>query len=511
MRLLPPIALRRLSRVLAGPAPRTFVSSATRRNVQPSPRTPPAGKAPPAGGPRSQLPSIPEVGSEEIIVRDGKEVVLRTFQHPRSSLGKSQMTTLEHTLPARAHLHETQLSLARDTERPFYLPYYYLRDLCKCPQCVDPHSNQRSFRTHDIHTSIHPRRVTWDGKDLEIQWNNDIDGYEREHTSRWPYRYLRDPINNTHDSTHPNMKRFLWNAADMEKYQHWISYEDYMHSNKKFTRAMKSLSSLGLIFVKDIPSSREMVEKIATRMGPLRNSFYGSTWDVRTVPQAKNVAYTNQHLGFHMDLLYMNEPPAYQLLHCLENSCEGGESLFADAFNVADRMKRELYRDYKVLLMKKVGYEYVHEDSIYHNTWPVFERDPITKHLRNVNYSPPFQSAIPTSERPDGRGQTLEGFSPFKRAMTRFTQDLESKESVFQLKLNPGECAIFANRRVVHARNKFNTTNGSRWLAGAYVDEDAMLSRFAVCRKNDLDAWIQSDPRVINDLMPHKARKRSSD
>lgn len=421
------------------------------------------------------------------------------------------MTTLEHTLPARAHLHETQLSLARGTERPFYLPYYYLRDLCKCPQCVDPHSNQRSFRTHDIHTSIHPRRVTWDGQDLEIQWNNDIVGYDREHTSRWPYHYLRDPINNTHDTTHPNMKPFLWNAADMEKYQHWISYEDYMHSDKKFTRAMKSLASLGLIFVKDIPSSREMVEKIATRMGPLRNSFYGSTWDVRTVPEAKNVAYTNQHLGFHMDLLYMNEPPAYQLLHCLENSCEGGESLFADAFNVADRMKKTFYQDYKVLIMKKLGYEYVHEDSIYHNTWPVFERDPITKNLRNVNYSPPFQSAIPTSERPDGSGQTLEGYRSFKRAMTRFTRDLESKESVFQLKLNPGECVIFANRRVVHARNKFNTTNGSRWLAGAYVDEDAMLSRFAVCRKNDLEAWMQSDPRVINDLMPHKAQNGSSD
>jgi alpha-ketoglutarate-dependent taurine dioxygenase len=457
------------------------------------------------------VPRIPQIGEEEVIERDGEEVTVRTFKHPNAPDGEDQLTTLETTRPARAHLHEDRLSLTTDKERLVYFPYYYLRDLCKCPQCVDPHSNQRSFRTHDIRRSIHPRRVTWDGKDLEIQWNNDIQGYDREHTSRWPYHYLRKPIINTHDTGHPHMSPFRWNAATMEKYQHWISYEDYMHSEKKFTAAMQNLARLGLIFVKDIPSSREMVEKIATRMGPLRNSFYGSTWDVRTVPEAKNVAYTNQHLGFHMDLLYMNEPPGYQLLHCLENSCEGGESLFADAFNVADRMKRTHKKDYKTLTTRHIGYEYVHEDAIYHNTWPVFELDPKTHQLRNVNYSPPFQSAIPTWKQPDGKGQGFSGYGSFKQAMHNFAYDLESKDSVFQLKLNPGECVIFANRRVVHARNKFNTTNGSRWLAGAYVDQDAVLSRFAVVKRNDLKSWVASDPGVVSKFMPNQAQTESSE
>jgi alpha-ketoglutarate-dependent taurine dioxygenase len=292
----------------------------------------------------------------------------------------------------------------------------------------------------------------------------------------------------------------------MERYQHWTTLDDFLHSDTKFTFAMQNLARLGLIFIKDIPPYRDMVENIATRMGPLRNSFYGSTWDVRSVPEAKNVAYTNQHLGFHMDLLYMNEPPGYQLLHCLENSCDGGESLFADTFNIADRMKRTNPSDYYELTRRHLGYEYVHEDSIYHNTWPVFELDPKTKELKNVNYSPPFQSAVPTWKGEAGKQNRL-NYEKFWKAMYRFTKDMESEDSVFKLKLNPGECVIFANRRVVHARNKFSTEHGSRWLAGAYVDEDAMLSRFAVTKEADLDNWVKGDPKMINQLMPGAYQK----
>jgi hypothetical protein len=66
---------------------------------------------------------------------------------------------------------------------------------------------------------------------------------------------------------------------------------------------------------------------------------------------------------------------------------------------------------------------------------------------------------------------------------------LESKEMTFDLKLKPGECVIFDNRRIVHARGHFNTLTGSRWLAGAYVDTDAVLSRFNVASKKQPDAW----------------------
>lgn len=358
------------------------------------------------------------------------------------------------------------------------LTHFQLRDMCKCPECVDPHSKQRSFRTQDIPSDIRASDIKFDGNFLEVSWKNDIPGYGKDHISRWDLEYFKDRVIDPHLRHSRREWAMLWDRTSMTEHQHWISYNHYIKSDKRFAAAILHLRRTGLIFVKDIPQSREMVEKIATRMGPLRNSFYGSTWDVRSVPEAKNVAYTNQFLGFHMDLLYMNEPPGYQLLHCLENSCVGGESLFVDTAMVAHRMKKELPDMFNLLTQHKLAYEYRHENAIYYNQRPVIEKSTRDGEIHRVNYSPPFQSALPD---PDQQGDlSSRPYQKFTKALKTLSDRMETETNIFQLKLNPGECVIFDNRRIAHARRQFDTATGSRWLAGAYVDEDAVLSQMAV-------------------------------
>lgn len=480
MRPLPPIALRQFTRGRITLATRGLFSSAKL--------------------------SIPEIAPKDSPMEDLLDkatlhdaAVRETFTNRRSgSPGNPQRkvinrpgfkSTLETEWPA--YVTPRSLLLWTPEERNLKFRFLYLRDLCKCPQCVDPHSKQRLFRTSDIPVNVYARHLKWDGKQLEIHWANDIPGYDKHHISRWSAEYLTKPVINTHDIASLRKSSVRWPGALMQKMQHWVSFEDYMNDDAKFAAAMAHLSRTGLIFVKNVPESREMVEKIATRMGPLRNTFYGSTWDVRTVPEAKNVAYTNQHLGFHMDLMYMNEPPGYQLLHCLENSCEGGESLFADTFRVAMTMRKTHPAYFDALSTFPLGYEYVHEGSIYYNKWPVFELQKGNGRLRRVNYSPPFQSALPwhsfKKRWPNEDPFPFE--TEYTRALKHFASSLEDKANIFQLKLNAGECVIFANRRIAHARNQFNTSTGSRWLAGAYVDEDALMSRFAVCQRKNPGAW----------------------
>ncbi|CAL5867172.1 uncharacterized protein PFLUO_LOCUS1384 [Penicillium psychrofluorescens] len=400
---------------------------------------------------------------------------------------------------AKLRVESDRLFVYNGTSKQNMYTYFYLRDLCKCPQCVDPHSKQRSFRSSDIPSNVAPRRVEWDNKKLVIQWQNDIPGYGKSHTSSFDPDYLERPVTLAlHDPKNLRQVR-PWHNSRMQRWQHWVSFEDYMNDEVKFTAAMRNLQTLGLIFVKDIPESREMVGKIATRMGPLRNTFYGSTWDVRTVPQAKNVAYTNQHLGFHMDLMYMNEPPGFQLLHCLENSCEGGESLFSDTFNVVNWLRMHSTKsDYDLLTQMELAYEYQHEDQIYHHKRPVIQMDATGEFVQYVNYSPPFQSALPLAKTSKDDQDRL------MKILRIFAKQLQKPTNIFQLKLNPGECAIFNNRRIAHARNHFNTTDGSRWLAGAYVDEDAILSRYAVCQKKYPNVWRDATPATA-DSAPNDA------
>ncbi|KAL2860932.1 putative Gamma-butyrobetaine hydroxylase subfamily [Aspergillus lucknowensis] len=388
--------------------------------------------------------------------------------------------------------------------RPCELSFIRLRDGCKCPLCVDVHSKQRKFRFSDIPLDIKANSFQWDGKSLALTWNKDVPGFKASHVTRYDAKELHYAFDRGYkDSVGLERHRTGWNKDSMKSLQHWISYEDYMHDNDKFAIAMRFLATLGLVFVKGIPDSREMVEKIATRMGPVRDSFYGRTWDVRTVPQARNVAYTNQFLGFHMDLMYMNDPPGFQLLHCLRNSCDGGESLFADTFRIAAVMKTNNRHYFDILANTSLTYEYQHKDNSYQNTWPVFEARPTTNPLNtvtHVNYSPPFQGF----RQPEpGAKLSIPREQEELAALSHFARLLESEQNIFELKLQPGECVIFENRRVVHARRQFNTTSGERWLAGAYVDEDAVLSRFQVLKESNPVSWDKLTLGLLR-LLPAK-------
>lgn len=394
---------------------------------------------------------------------------------------------LERKVPKGVKATNTKLSVKIDaTDRA--LTHIMLRDSCQCPRCVDPHSKQRKFLTGDIKVDVRPRSIAREGKTLEIKWENDIPGFDESHVSTYnidDLAYLHP--NPVRSNSGKLRSRMLWDQQKMKSLQHWITYDDYMNNERKFVKAMRHLALTGLIFLKDIPDSRDEVEKIATKMGPIRNTFYGATWDVRSVPQAKNVAYTNQDLGFHMDLMYMQNPPGYQLLHCLENASVGGESMFLDSFRVAHDIFATDRTMFDQLANLRLSYEYNHEDHVYSHQWPVFHVAPNSTNklsLEHVNYSPPFQSRMLEKNK-----------YPFcvkaVGSLKYLDEHLKDEARIFERKLQPGECAIFENRRVLHARRPFDLNGGNRWLAGTYVDEDALLSKFKTLSRKYPETWHQ--------------------
>ncbi|PGH05922.1 hypothetical protein GX51_02703 [Blastomyces parvus] len=379
-----------------------------------------------------------------------------------------------------------------------------LRDACTCPKCVDESTKQREFCMSDIPTDVAVKTVQVHDGQLVVTWHKDIPGYDESHVSTFSAEQLSTMTTVEKFFQAREGRRTTWNKSVMEQHQHWVSFKDYMEDDSQFLLAMRSLKYLGLLFVKDIPESAEMVEKIATRMGPLRNSFYGQTWDVRSVPDAKNVAYTNKHLGFHMDLLYMKDPPGYQLLHCLRNSFEGGESLFADTFQAAENLRQNNRPLFDILATMPTRFEYKNNNQHYQYSHPTIEvqggaeffinppKKNSVPYINYVNYSPPFQAPSYLTERANDVGD----LKLYLEAMKAFAAELAQPENIFQVKLEPGQCVIFQNRRVVHARNAFNLSGagdgengGERWLRGAYVDEDALRSTYRQLSTQDNLSW----------------------
>ena len=63
----------------------------------------------------------------------------------------------------------------------------------------------------------------------------------------------------------------------------------------------------------------------------------------------------------------------------------------------------------------------------------------------------------------------------YYKAYRKFSNIIDDPAMALTFKLNPGECFIVDNTRVLHARTAYSG-KGSRWLQGCYVDKDGLLS-----------------------------------
>ncbi|KAI9809000.1 MAG: hypothetical protein M1825_002289 [Sarcosagium campestre] len=362
----------------------------------------------------------------------------------------------------------------------------FLRDACSCPLCVDPSTQQKLFQTSDIPSSISAKSSKFTPADgLTIRWKDDLIGYPEDHTTVIPTDFLRayaNPIARYQRRHQHFDERVLWNRDIMESDVENLPYEGYMNDDSVLLTALRQLRIYGLVFLKDVPQSDEQaVERIALRIGALKDTFYGRTWDVKSVAEAKNVAYTHQSLGLHMDLLYFQQPPQLQLLHCIRNSATGGNSIFSDAFRAAQYVRMSSASLFAALSSFPVSYHYRNAGQHYHYIRPTFELEPTARsdlkpRVVAVNWSPPFQAPCDVHTG-TGDGGRLRAYLTGAKL---FADRAETVESLYERRLAEGECVLFDNRRVLHGRRAFDVDSGERWLKGAYVDADAWWSRLRV-------------------------------
>ena len=207
--------------------------------------------------------------------------------------------------------------------------------------------------------------------------------------------------------------------------------------------------------------------QIADLFGYVRETNYGKWFEVRSEINATNLAYTNLGLQAHTDNPYRDPVPTIQILYCLENSVSGGDSTVVDGFNAALRLKNE-NPDYFSLLSKYCArFEYNGEKGVHlQSRRPMIELSPDGE-LIAIRFN--NRSTAPVTDVP------YEDMMNYYKAYRAFSDIINDPKLAVNFKLNPGECFILDNTRVLHARTAYSKT-GSRWLQGCYVDKDGLLS-----------------------------------
>lgn len=248
------------------------------------------------------------------------------------------------------------------------------------------------------------------------------------------------------------------------------SWSHISQSRSALARWLARVRRHGVAMLRDLPADSGAVCQVAELFGYVRETNYGRCFDVRSEVNPTNLAYTNLGLQAHTDNPYRDPVPTIQLLSCLENSVEGGESVVVDGFRIAERMRSENPRDFDVLSRHCARFEYAGAPGVrLRSRRPVIDLAPDGE-LVGIRFN--NRSAAPLTDIP------FEAMEDYYGACRRFAEMVSDPAMEVTFRLAPGELFIVDNTRVLHARKAFSGS-GMRWLQGCYADKDGLLSTLA--------------------------------
>ena len=206
---------------------------------------------------------------------------------------------------------------------------------------------------------------------------------------------------------------------------------------------------------------------VAGLFGYVRETNYGKWFEVRTEVNPTNLAYTGLGLQAHTDNPYRDPVPTLQILYCLENSAEGGDSMVVDGFRAAERLREEDPNAFDLLSGHCARFEYAGSAGVRLTARrPMIELAPDGE-LVGVRFN--NRSAAPITDVP------FDEMQAYYAAYRRFGEIIDEPTMEVAFKMAPGECFIVDNTRVLHARRGYSGA-GNRWLQGCYADKDGLLS-----------------------------------
>ena len=352
-------------------------------------------------------------------------------------------------------------------------PALWLRDNCPCPACALPGSGQKLFGVTDLPDPTRLRIAELEHGEEELTVRFAPDG----HLSRFAVSWLaahrlgadRPADERTEDA------KTCWTAADFASPAAVprAAWPEFAHDDGVRLRCLDALLTHGFFLLHDVPVHERAVLEVAGAFGYVRETNYGSLFDVRVEQNPANLAFSSLPITPHTDNPYRDPVPTIQLLHCLTNAAEGGDSGLVDGFGAAAALRAQDPEAFALLADTPVTFRYADAQAELSATNPMIGLDPLgrIKEIRFNNRSMRPVTALSAARIP-----------VFYAAYRAFAALLYRPEARLDFRLEPGDCAVFDNTRILHARTGF-TAAGSRRLQGCYADLDSAASARDVLRR----------------------------
>src|SRR6202451_1960351 len=332
----------------------------------------------------------------------------------------------------------------------------WLRD--NLPEDRDRYSGQRLVDVTQLPAEARIRTAELSGSEFRILWQDESRAssfalgwlYQQTGCCRRPERDVRRWLEGARLEAR---RDFAWRSitalnADPHARLEWLTH----------------LLQDGIAFLSEVPAIEAGILEALTPIGGIAETNYGLVFDVRAVPQPENLAYSDLGLGLHTDNPYREPVPGLQALHTLIAAPDGGESLFADGFALAEHLRLSDPGAFAQLTQTAVPFLYRSKDAELYAERPLIQlscRGDVTAvHYNNRSIAPLRLSA--------------HAARPFYAAYRRFAALLREPRFHLKCRLATGDLVAFDNQRTLHGRTGFSSAKFPRHLRGCYLTRDSV-------------------------------------
>jgi [2-(trimethylamino)ethyl]phosphonate dioxygenase len=350
----------------------------------------------------------------------------------------------------------------------------WLRD--NCPADRDASNGQRLVDITELPSDprIHSATPGSGGGAVLVRWEGDAKVASFDFS--WLTQYGTDPrVGASHGATEPVTRTWLEGASlNAEQDFAWTTLPDLRASPAARATWLGRLLQDGIAFMRGLPAEPDTILEAVAPIGHLLETNYGKVFDVRSVPQPENLAYSDLGLGLHTDNPYREPVPGFQALHVMAASAEGGESLFADGFALAEHLRSEDPEAFKLLTQTAVPFRYSAKGCELYAERPLVQLS-CEGAIAAVHYN---SRSIAPMRLPAAR------MAAFYASYRLFAGMLRDPRFQLRLRLRDGDLVAFDNRRILHGRTAFSSARSLRHLRGCYLTRDSVYSEAALLQRN---------------------------
>jgi gamma-butyrobetaine dioxygenase len=316
----------------------------------------------------------------------------------------------------------------------------------------------------DVPAGTRIAEASWRGDRLHVLFQPGDQAADFEPAWLAAHAYDRPPSAQPPGWTAPEIER--WDAARAAGVA--VAQYGALRQDSAALRAfLGDVRRFGFARLAGLPAEPGAVEELVALFGYVRETNYGRVFDVRAEVEPGNLAYTELGLQAHTDNPYRDPPPSLQVLACIANSVDGGESVVVDGFAIVERLAAEDPHGLGLLAGRCARFDYAADAGV-----RLLAKAPLVElgadgELLAVRFN--NRSAAPFVDTP------FDDMAGYYAAYRRFAELVEDPALAFRFKLAPGEAFVVDNRRVLHGRTAFSS-GGGRWLQGCYADRDGLLS-----------------------------------